>query len=503
MIYSILPLEEATKRFALNDFLFADDRKNKNKVVKIAENDAELAELRLDVLPDDNTVAYIFIGNLTVLGAIWNEETDFGVALIALKNVKAKNVAVGGQEVSIEGNLVVEELLCGSYNHGTMTVKGDVKAQYILNDDYTFMFAKSVEAIVLNDIKSGYHKINNWKESLDNFAFVDATNLDYWDVLNPLVYDVYSDNFDFSHLIQLIKRGDNLFTNNDKKLKELNFNPTILVELFTQLGLTVANNRFDFGLGFRLIDITFQFYRQLDETYFLDIRVEKELFKYALNNGKISINHLTANGLSKFLTTESDFKNYYRAVSILMKSKNKIQEFIDRKNRILDSTQQIIPILFPNEFSFIYNSLRLIYENPIAYYNDNKAFFDALKINYLDWSFQKHALLNTLKQSDIALVINGKEYISTALDELENWFKKRDFDIETDWKARGLYLKRRIEYFSKDVLIVNDICEEKNIPLSILDFSLWLNDRFIVFLPIENAKKELFLEWLNTVELTK
>jgi hypothetical protein len=147
--------------------------------------------------------------------------------------------------------------------------------------------------------------------------------------------------------------------------------------------------------------------------------------------------------------------------------------------------------------------VKAIYEEPINYYGNNKAFFDDVKITFMDWSFQKQALLNVLKQSDIALVINGKEYISTALNDLEMWFKKRDFDIETDWKARGLYLKRRIEYFSKDVLIVNDICKEKNIPLSILDFSLWLNDRFIVFFPVRNADKELFLEWLNAVELTK
>ena len=97
--------------------------------------------------------------------------------------------------------------------------------------------------------------------------------------------------------------------------------------------------------------------------------------------------------------------------------------------------------------------------------------------------------------------INGKEYISTALNDLTDWFKKRDFDIETDWKSRGLYLKRRIEYFSKDVLIINEICKEKNIPLSILDFSWWLNDRFIVYFPVKNEEKELFLKWLNDLEL--
>ena len=128
-------------------------------------------ELNLDILPNDNTVAYIFMENLTVLGNIWNEETDFAIALIAFKQVKAHNIAVGGQEIYIKGNLDVKELLCGSYNHGTMTVKGNVKARYILNDDYTFSFDRKVEGIVLNDIKSGYYKINNWKESLDNYIF--------------------------------------------------------------------------------------------------------------------------------------------------------------------------------------------------------------------------------------------------------------------------------------------------------------------------------------------
>jgi hypothetical protein len=501
LIYTVLPLEEATKRFALDDFLFADDRKNKNKVVKIAEYDAELAELCLDMLPDDNTVAYIFVGNLTVSGAIWNEVTDFGITLIALKNVIAKNIAVGGQEVCIDGNLIVEGLLCGSYNHGTMTVKGDVKAKYILNDgDYTFLFGHAVEAIVLNDIKSGYYKINNWKESLDNFAFVDASNIEYWDVLNPLVYDVYNDSFDFTELIKILNSGGELFINNNQKLKELNFNPNYLCDLFADLDLKKVITHFGFGL--KSIDLSFDFNKYLDN-YSLEIKLRNESFKYVFNNERLRINQLTINSLPKELTAENDVKNYYRAVSILIKTKEKINDFIAKRNKIFRSTRNIFAHLFPKEFSIIYPSLIMLYVNPIEYYNANKTLFDELKIDYLDWSFQKQALLYLLKQSDIALVINGKEYISTALNDLENWFKKRDFDIETDWKARGLYLKRRIEYFSKDVLIVNEICKEKNIPLSILDFSLWLNDRFIVFFPVKNEEKELFLEWLNDSELTK
>ena len=170
MVYSILSLEEATKRFFPNTFSFFEDYRNhKNEVVKVIESDLVCADLCLDVQPNDPTIAYVFMGNLTVTGNIWNENTDYAMSFMALKNVKAKNIAVGGQDIYVKGHLEVEELLCGSYNHGSMTVKGNVKAQYILNDDYTFLFERRVDGLVLNDIKSGYYKINNWKESLDNY----------------------------------------------------------------------------------------------------------------------------------------------------------------------------------------------------------------------------------------------------------------------------------------------------------------------------------------------
>jgi hypothetical protein len=494
---TLLTLEEAAKRYPLPNFtLFDDLRQHRNKWVEIFDNELIINDLNLGYSQNKNVVAYVFTENLTVVGNIYTEELDLGIALVALKNVAAKNVAVGGQEVYIVGNLAVEGLLCGAYNQGSMTVRGDVKAQYILNDDYVFLFEKKVEAIVLNDIKSGYHKINNWKESLDNATYIAPSNLEYWDILTPEIYDVYHDCFDFTALVRLLKKGGELFVDNPKKLEQLNFTPQILTDLFHQLNLNIEHNRFDFGLGFRLIDIRFQFYRQQDETYFLDIQLEKERFKYKLERNELTINHLTVNGLSKFLTIENDVKNYYRAAAILLKSKTIIHEFTDKKNKLLAATQQVIAPVFPNEFPFIYQSLQQVYEDPIRYYNDNRAFFEGLKIDYLDWSFQKQAVLNILQQSDIALVFSGKEYISTALNDLENWFKKRDFDIKTDWKARGLYLKRRIEYFSKDVLIVNDICQERNIPIHIKDISLWLNERFIVFFPINSIDNEVFTHWL-------
>ena len=178
-----------------------------------------------------------------------------------------------------------------------------------------------------------------------------------------------------------------------------------------------------------------------------------------------------------------------------------VEDFVVKRREILDLTHQILPKLYPSDAPFISAQLTLLYDNPMAYYDQNYAFFEALKIDCLDWSFEKQAILKILEERDLAIVINGKEYISYALEAINQWFKRRNLDIDTDWKSRGLYLKRRSEYFSKDVLIVNTICEEKNIPLSILDFSLWLNDRFIVFMPIENVHKTMLIRWLNELDI--
>jgi hypothetical protein len=180
MNYTTLTFEEAAKRFSLHPFsLFDYYKDHKNELVKVVEQDTVLADLPLDLVPNDATIAYIFMGNLTVLGAIWNENTEGAISMMVFKNLKARNIAVGGQEIYVKGNLDVEELLCGSYNHGTMTVKGDVKACYILDDDYTFTLEGKVNAVIFNDVHHGYYKVNHWKESLDNFLSRKTAHIDY------------------------------------------------------------------------------------------------------------------------------------------------------------------------------------------------------------------------------------------------------------------------------------------------------------------------------------
>ena len=499
MNYTTITFEEAAKRFSLHPFsLFDYYKDHKNEWVRVVEHDTVLTDLHLDFVPNDATIAYIFMGNLTVLGSIWNENTEGAISLMVFKNLKAQNIAVGGQEIYVKGNLDVEELLCGSYNHGTMTVKGDVKARYILDDDYTFTFEGKVNAVIFNDVHHGYYKVNHWKESLDNFLSKKTPHIDYFDSLNPSLYDVYNDNFDFSALIKILNTGDKLFLTNEEKYQNLDVKPSFLSELFD--GLQLHKDVHEFGFGLQYLDLSFNFHENAPN-YYLEIKLRHEAFEYELKDGIFTTRLLTINSLPKILDAKTDFKSYYRALSILKNALKNVEDFVVKRRKILDLTHQIVPKLYPSDAPFISAQLTLLYDNPMVYYDQNQAFFEALKIDCLDWSFEKQAILKILKERDLAIVINGKEYISYALEAINQWFKRQNLDIDTDWKSRGLYLKRRSEYFSKDVLIVNTICEEKNIPLSILDFSLWLNDRFIVFMPIENVHKTMLIRWLNELDI--
>ncbi|MBH5318760.1 hypothetical protein I6N90_13215 [Paenibacillus sp. GSMTC-2017] len=102
------------------------------------EGDLTLPSLDLDweqPFPQQKEVIIIFIdGNLTV-DNLYNNETDGAIGLMVIGNMSVKNIAVGGQEIYVSGNLLIEEIVCGSYNHGEMIVKGDLSAAVLVQDD--------------------------------------------------------------------------------------------------------------------------------------------------------------------------------------------------------------------------------------------------------------------------------------------------------------------------------------------------------------------------------
>ncbi|TVX89772.1 hypothetical protein [Paenibacillus agilis] len=111
---------------------------NEDHIAAYYNGDLTLPFLDLDwekPFPQQQETILIFIdGNLTV-DNLYNENTDGAIGLMVMGNLTAKNIAVGGQEIYVQGDLLVEEILCGSYNHGEAIVNGNLHATVLIEDD--------------------------------------------------------------------------------------------------------------------------------------------------------------------------------------------------------------------------------------------------------------------------------------------------------------------------------------------------------------------------------
>jgi len=118
------------------------------------KGDLTLPFLNLDweqPFPQQKEVLIIFIDGNCTIDNLYNKETDGAIGLMVIGNLSAKNIAVGGQEIYVSGNLRIEEILCGSYNHGETIVKGDLSTAVLVQDDeYRFNVdgQKSIRCLV-------------------------------------------------------------------------------------------------------------------------------------------------------------------------------------------------------------------------------------------------------------------------------------------------------------------------------------------------------------------
>lgn len=106
-----------------------------------------LDELDLDI---EDYMGIIVVGDLHVKGSIINQNTDGACSLIVLGNLTAKNVCVGGQLIYIRGNITVEEMLMGIYNHGELYGTSSVRCPVVISDDYRFYFPEHAGIRVLD-----------------------------------------------------------------------------------------------------------------------------------------------------------------------------------------------------------------------------------------------------------------------------------------------------------------------------------------------------------------
>lgn len=79
----------------------------------------------------------LITGNCTA-GNICCGEMDYGSGLIVLGDLTADNMVVSGQEIYVGGDLQVNGLFWGDYNHGELVVMGEIHSKVFLATDYGY-----------------------------------------------------------------------------------------------------------------------------------------------------------------------------------------------------------------------------------------------------------------------------------------------------------------------------------------------------------------------------
>ena len=75
-------------------------------------------------------------GDLHLAGALVNADGDSGPLLLVTGVLGARQASCGGSHIRVDGDLRVQEVVYGHYNHGQLIVGGQVIAQALVNDDH-------------------------------------------------------------------------------------------------------------------------------------------------------------------------------------------------------------------------------------------------------------------------------------------------------------------------------------------------------------------------------
>lgn len=98
--------------------------------------DDPLAAWRADDATCDSIWFILVTGSVFVEGHLWNQDTDGACGLVVLGNLHAADAVVGGQQIYVGGNLDIDALYWGHYNHGSLHVAGDTRALVLIQTDY-------------------------------------------------------------------------------------------------------------------------------------------------------------------------------------------------------------------------------------------------------------------------------------------------------------------------------------------------------------------------------
>jgi hypothetical protein len=124
-----------------------------NNIITLFRGRSRVAgDLALDFDNDDadGPDGTIVDGDLEVTGSIINRNSDAGPFLLVTGNLHAKNLVAGGAEIVVLGDLIVDEVIFGYYNHGSITVHGATRAKAIITEYHAFDLRGRVEGITVS-----------------------------------------------------------------------------------------------------------------------------------------------------------------------------------------------------------------------------------------------------------------------------------------------------------------------------------------------------------------
>ena len=133
--------------------------------VLVYASDTVLESLNLDFPSQE--VEHVFLilveGSLQVNTFIYNDNTDGATGLIVLGDLRAHTMLVGGQEIYVTGNLAVEELFWGDYNHGSLRVLGSASMAVFAAVDYDVQINGEISSginLTPEDVSSNWQGID-------------------------------------------------------------------------------------------------------------------------------------------------------------------------------------------------------------------------------------------------------------------------------------------------------------------------------------------------------
>lgn len=171
-----------------------------NGIVYICNQKVHCDNLYLDELMENGNdgSVYIFTEEVVVNNALIQENQDYGPTVVFLKDVRAKNIWVGGSYVSFEKNVEVEQTFIGVYNHGEVYVIGELVAEIVVNSDHMMSIPKMN---VKYDV--GFDDDDDYYYDDEDDCSDDRTS----EILQSKYYDKWNRYIDNKAILNAIKKG--------------------------------------------------------------------------------------------------------------------------------------------------------------------------------------------------------------------------------------------------------------------------------------------------------